>query len=105
TRLQVLLDEHALLTREAAVVSARDVLLRELVEAEREPLGEAAVVDEDDRRAVLLDQAQDLGVDRGPDRLVLLGLAHVVERPDDPQVELLARARVDELDRAAAGDE
>src|SRR5205823_3495001 len=66
--LQLLLDEHALLTRERAVMGARDLLLRELVEAKREPLGEAAVVDEDDRRAVLLDEAEDLRIDRRPDR-------------------------------------
>ena len=54
--LQVLLDEHALLAREAAVVRAGDLALGELVQAQREPLGEAAVVDEDDRRAVRLDE-------------------------------------------------
>ena len=32
-------------------------------------------------------------------------LAHVLDRDDDLEVELLARARVDELDRPAAGDE
>ena len=32
-------------------------------------------------------------------------LAHVLERDDDLEVELLADARVDELDRPAAGDE
>ena len=34
----------------------------------RQPLGAAAVVDEDDRRAVLAHQLEQLGVDRGPDR-------------------------------------
>ena len=43
--------------------------LGELVQPQRQPLGEAAVVDEDDRRAVLLDEAQELRVDRRPDRV------------------------------------
>ena len=42
--------------------------LGELVQPQREPLGEPAVVDEDDRRAVRLDEPQDLGIDRRPDR-------------------------------------
>ena len=67
--LQQLLDLDALLARERAVVGAREVAAGELVQPQREPLGEAAVVDEDDRRAVRLDEAKDLGVDRGPDRL------------------------------------
>ena len=50
--------EHPLLARERAVVGARDLLLGELVQAQREPLGEAAVVDEDDRRAVLARRAR-----------------------------------------------
>ena len=40
----------------------------QLVEAQREALGAAAVVDEDDRRAVLADELEQLGVDRRPDR-------------------------------------
>ena len=66
--LQVLLDHHPLLARERAVVGARDLFLGQLVQPQREPLGEAAVVDEDDRRAVLLDELEDRRVDRGPDR-------------------------------------
>ena len=125
--LQLLLDEHALLAREAAVVRPCNLFLGELVQPEREPLGEAAVVDEDDRRAVRLDEREQLGVHRRPDRSARLltgavgylavGLDRVVERRrraelaqvvdgyDDLEVELLARACVDELDRAAAGDE
>ena len=79
--------------------------LGQVVEAQREPLREAAVVDEHDRRAVRPDEVEDLRVDRGPDRLLLLGLSHVVERDDDTQVDLLGAARVDELDLAPAGDE
>ena len=135
-RLQILLDELALLAREGAVMSARDLAqrlvvaglrVRELVQAQREPLGEPAVVDEDDRRAMLLDEPQDLRVDRRPDRVgaalgrreeraaVGLGrvlvrdrlseLAHVLDRHHDLQVELLARARVDECDLAPTRNE
>ena len=125
--LQVLLDELALLARERAVVRARDLLLRELVQPQREPLGEPAVVDEDDRRAMLANELQDLGIDRRPDRArVALGadvhllavgghrmrerarrveLAQIVDRDDDLEVELLAGAGIDERDRPAAGDE
>ena len=111
-------------TRAGAVLVA---LVRELVEPQREPLGEATVVHEDDRRAVLLDEAQQLGVDRRPDRarpelrprvhLLPVGghgirqrrrgaeLAKILHRHDDLEVELLARAGVDERDRATAADE
>ena len=51
------------------------------------------------------DELENLGVDRGPDRLLLLGLAHVVERDDHLQVELLRAACVHELDLAPARDE
>ena len=67
--LQILFDEDALLARERAVMRARDLVVRQLVQSEREPLGEAAVVDEHDRRAVLADEPQDLRVDRRPDRV------------------------------------
>ena len=84
---------------------ARDLLLGQLVEAQREALGEPAVVDEDDRGAVLLHELEQGRVDRGPDGAALAGLAHVLQRHDDAEVELLARARVHELDRPAARDE
>ena len=73
------------------MVGARDLLLHELVEAKREALGETAVVDEQDRRAVLLHEAQQLRVDGRPDRLLRsfragAGLAHVLEGHDHLQV-------------------
>ena len=43
-------------------------LVVELVQALGEPLGAAAVVDEDDRRGVLADELEQLRVDRRPDR-------------------------------------
>ena len=85
-RLQQLLDLGALLARERAVVGAGDLLAGlaggvvavlaggELVQAQRHPLGGAAVVDEDDRRVVLAHLRQQLRVDRRPDR-VSRGLA------------------------------
>ena len=126
-RLQVLFDQHPLLARQRAVVCPCDLFLRKLVQPDREPLGEPAVVDEDDRRAVLPDELEDGGVDRGPDRaggrLVAGGhldavghhrlrqlarrpeLAQVLDGDDDLEVEILARSRIDELDRTIAGDE
>ena len=127
--LQQLLDDDPLLARERAVVRARELLLRELVDAEREPLREPAVVDEDDRRAVLPDELEDRRVDRGPDRpaRLLHADAHlhaVGERRHGElrrstraracprrgtttcEVELLPDPCVDELDLASgAGDE
>jgi hypothetical protein len=103
--LQELLDLDALLAGQRAVVGPRDLPLSELVQAECQSLGEPAVVDEEDRRAVGLDEAQELRIDRWPDRVALTGLAHVLDRNDDAQVELLRPAGVDQLDLAASGDE
>ena len=63
----------ALLARERAVVGARDLRpapssSRQLVSRSASRSARAAVVDEDDRRAVLADQLEQLGVDRRPDR-------------------------------------
>jgi hypothetical protein len=94
---------------------AGDLALGELVQPERKPFRKPAVVDEDDRRPVGLDELEDLGVDRRPDRAlraftmdafrVGAGLAHVLDGHDDLEVELLRHARVDQLDLACAGDE
>ena len=54
---------------------------------------------------MLLHELEERRVDRRPDRAALARLAHVLERDDHAEVELLARARVDELDAAAARDE
>ena len=133
SRLEVFLDQDPLLARQRAVVGARDgstfmgttgVRLRELVDPEREPLGEAAVVDEHDRRAVCTNELEQRRVDRRPDRtcrgLVPRGHLHAIRhhrlgqlargRPQlseildgdhDLEVELLAVPRVDERDLAA----
>ena len=118
--LEHLLDDDALLARERPVVGARDVLLGELVEAQGEALRAAAVVDEDDRRAVLAHERQQLGIDRGPDRLArrlaageriervggiaLVGLDHRLDRHVDLQVQRLAHARVDDPRGAPRAD-
>jgi len=103
--LEELLDLDALFAREGAVVGACDLSLGELVETEGEPLGQPAIVDEENGRAMLLDETQELRVDRRPDRIALPGLAHVVDRNDDAKVELFGPPGVDQLDLASAGNE
>ena len=101
-------------------------LVAELVEAGGQALGQAPGVDEDQRRAVRLDQLQQPGVDGRPDRPPgraglggvdrrgagpaarpvveggdrLAEVGHVVDRDDDLDVELLAHAGVDDRDGA-----
>src|SRR5262249_17158779 len=109
TRLQVLLDLRPLLPGERTMVSPRYLLLRELVQPEGEPLGEPAVVDEDDRRAVRANEVDERRVDRRPDRTRLPALLpalaarlpHVRDGDADLEVELLRDAGIDELDRTA----
>ena len=125
--LQRLLDLAACLARERAVVRAGDRRLGELVQPQREPLGEPPAVDEDQRRAVRAHELEQLGVDRGPDRAgAAVGRAlHVCERARQArpgvsavaevgeildrhahlEVELLAHAGVDDRDRPIAADE
>ena len=67
-RLQELLDLDPLLAGERPVVRSRDLFLCELVQPQREPFGEAAVVDEDDRRAMLAHELEQGRIDRRPDR-------------------------------------
>ena len=119
-RLQLVLDDQPLLAGQRAVVGARDRLLGELVQPQREPLGAAPAVDEDQRRPVLLDQVEQLRIDRRPDRLarrllaralerverdVGVGLDHRLHRHVDLQVERLAHAGVDDRARALGADE
>ena len=112
-RFEQLLDLEPLLARERAVVGSRHLAFSELVQPQRKPFREPAAVHEHDRRAMRLDQLQQARIDRRPDRaadapvdrLGVAGLAHVLERHDDLEIELLGRARVDELDVAPARDE
>src|SRR3954453_8225428 len=96
----------------------RDLRLGQLVEPQREPLGPAAVVDEDDRRAVLLDELEDLRVDRRPDRAARglaarervelrpgVGLDHRLDRDADLEVQRLADPGVDDPAAALRADE
>ena len=121
--LEHLLDDQALLARERAVVGARrSPRSAQLVEAQREALGAAAVVDEHDRRAVLLGRAaaargrspaRSTGASprrrppgrAGPRRPRLLGLDHRLDRHVDPEVERLAHAGVDDRARAPRADQ
>ncbi len=114
---QLLLDLEPLLAGDAAVVGADELLAGELVEPLGEALREAAAVREHDRAAVLADELEDPGVDRGPDARALLaaddraaGLlvlrqhlaepGHVLDGDDDLDLERLARAGVDDRDLA-----
>ena len=56
---QARLDAVAAVLRQAAVVRGDDVVAEPLAELVREPLGEPARVDEDERRAVLADVLRD----------------------------------------------
>ena len=115
--LQVLLDDGALLARQRAVVGARDVLLGQFVQAQREALGRPAVVHEDQRAAMGLHQFEQRRVHGGPDaapggataqdvgELGLVGscglvhLAHVVNRHHHLEVELLHPAGINHAHR------
>ena len=110
-------------SRDSEPWCARDELFAgQVVEAGREPLGGAARVAEHDRGAVGEDELEHAGVDVRPDALVGLGrvdaertgrgprrlrvrarLGHVVDRDDHLDVELLARAGVDDGDGPGAG--
>ena len=109
--LEHLLHHEALLARQRPVVGAGDLLvIGHVVQPQGQPLGGTAVVDEHDRRAVLLDQLEQLRVDRGPDRAARrlraafqriehwcrrsVGLDHRFDRHVDLEVELLGDAGV-----------
>src|SRR5213079_2200106 len=72
--LEQLLDLDPLFARQRSMVRAGDLPLREVVQAKGEAFRKTPVVDEHDRRAVLLDKLEDLGVDRRPDRAGLTRL-------------------------------
>ena len=125
--LQVLLDERALLLADRSVVGAGDRLrIRDargdgpgqgdLVHLRGDPLGEAPAVGEDQRRAVLLDEVDELLVDVRPDRRAgdrasgaardlrrRAELGHVVDGHADLQVPLLLARGSDDGRRTGAG--
>ena len=125
--LELVLDLEPLLASDRAVVGSGELLAGELVETGREALGQAAGVDEHDRRTVRPDQLEYLGVDGRPDRRLrrrgprsggpehrrhpLRGLGdprqvrHVLDRHDDLDLHRLAEPGVDDRHgtRAARG--
>ena len=66
--LQQILDLDALRPRDRSVVRADERFAGQLVQRAGEPLGQAAAVDEDQRRAVRANQLEQPRVDRRPDR-------------------------------------
>jgi hypothetical protein len=73
-----------------------------LVEAVGRAFGSASAVAEDERRAVAVDLARDIGDDRVPEG-VAGHLAEALDRHHDAEVERLWVARVDDRDRALGG--
>ena len=118
SRLQAIFDLDPLRPRERPVVRADQRLAGELVERARQPLGDAPAVDEDQRRAMRLDELEQARVDRRPDRRPhgtlrrraardVLGLAdarHVLDRHLDRQLEPLLLRRVDDGDGTVEPD-
>ena len=119
--LQHLLDDQPLLARERAVVRARAISL-----ARRSSFSRSASRSAPRRlltnmivERCALDQLEQLGVDRGPDRAARrlaaagervevgrrrrVGLDHRLDRHVDLEVELLAHAGVDDPARRASG--
>jgi hypothetical protein len=95
-------------------MGAHELLAREIVQVRGEPLGHAPRVAEDQGRVVRADQLDEARVDVRPDagarfgrqvdgpvgggRGVQCELGHVVDRDDDLQLQILARAGVDDRD-------
>jgi hypothetical protein len=108
---QPIFDFDALRPRDRTMVGLGDFLFGQLVDRRRQPLRQAAAVDEDHRRAMFSNQFHQPRVDRGPDRrkrrpsgggpdLNLQRLAqprHVFGRRLDAKVEPLRLAGVDDL--------
>ena len=65
--LELILDEQPLLAGNRAVVSSNEVFVRQLIDSCSQSLGQPPRVDEDDGRAVLLDELQQPWIDRRPD--------------------------------------
>src|SRR5205823_12134789 len=105
----------ALLARDGAVVRARDLLAGDVVDARAEPLGQPPRGGEDDRAVVRADEVDDPPLYGRPDaralfrvgagRRDLVEAAHVFNGDHDAEIELLARARLDDRDGAAAAQE
>src|SRR5439155_1415945 len=105
---QLVFDDQPLLARNRPVVRSYEIFARQLVDARRQALREASRVDENDGRAMRLDQLEQARVDRGPDavggaaRLLLRGKSgHVVDRALDAHLHRLAPAGVSPVRIAA----
>ncbi len=109
-------EPAALFPAPDGLAALRVVARREVVQAQGDALGGAPVVDEDEGRAVLAHELEQLGVDRRPDRAARglaarhaveldrhVGLDHRLDRHVDAQVERLAHAGVDDGALAATG--
>src|SRR5262249_9114948 len=97
-RAQSLLDAQAALLREAPVVGGDAALAEALLEQVRDALGEAARVDEDERRAVLAHVAGDRVEDLAP----LLARGHRLEVAPGHLDRDVERAAVADVDDGAA---
>ena len=110
--LEVVFDAQALLPCDRPVMRVHQLLTRELVQRCRQPLGEAARVDEDEGGPVRPYQLEQAGMDRRPDRGALhrgdrsawdicrlTQPGHVLDRDLDHEVERLLSAGVEDLDR------
>ena len=110
--LELVLDEHSLLARDRPVVGSHQVFAGELVDARRKAFGEASRVDEDDRRAMRLDELEQPRVDRGPDAVEIAAALlfggqsrHVLDRHLDAHLHRLEPAGVDDRHLAAGAAE
>ena len=73
----------------------------QLVQAGGSPLGQSAVVDEDQRRPVALNEAVDLGEDQSPNALVR-EVGKIRRNRDHFDVHLLTSANIDNRDGPGA---
>ncbi len=111
TALEAVLDLDSLLTGHRAVVGLGPIPRRPAVDFGGESLRQAAAVDEEQGRAIVEHQAQQLGVDGRPDRTArsvvgvrgrlagddgLLRTGHVLNRNDDLDVEVLLPRGIDD---------
>ena len=112
--LEAVFNLFALRDGDAAVVRADQCFLREIVDGAGDAFGEAAIVDEDERRAMRFDLFEELGMDGAPngganrtlrsgttgERVDVVEPGHVFHGDFDPEVEALWFAGVDDGDRA-----
>ncbi len=96
--LEALLGSEALLAREAAVVRGHRVLAEQFGQMPRQPFGHTSRVDENESRAMRLDQFGKTRVDQLPD----IAGHHCRQRRGRQFERKVARARVADVDEVAA---